>query len=67
MAKCDSEITRLVNAIGNYIGSIVQYEYVQKLKPTEMKSGESERSWEQVQFSKNQLHDAFKEFKKCEM
>jgi len=67
MAGCERETQKVMAALGNYMESFIQYDYVKKLKPTERKSGEEERAWKSYSRYEDQLYEALKTFKKCKV
>lgn len=67
MAGCERETQKVMAALGNYMESFIQYDYVKKLKPTERKGGEEELAWKSYSRYEDRLYEALKTFKKCKV
>ena len=67
MAKCDAETKNVVRDIEELIEASIWYERVGTLKPTERKSGESERSWNARVRAENNLITSLNKFKQCKV
>jgi len=67
LEPCDREAQKVMAALGNYMEAFIRLDYVQKLKPTERKGGEIEKSENAISRSEDQLYEALKTFKKCKV
>ena len=68
MSDCEREVQKVMAALNDYVDAAIWYNRVTHvLKPTEMKSGESERAYNAFERAEGKLYNAMKNLKRCKV